>query len=48
MKGHNALVEVEVTRPVCLEEYAALKELGRFTLRYGGSTIAACVVMKLL
>ncbi|XP_076804902.1 HBS1-like protein [Clavelina lepadiformis] len=48
LKGHNALVEVEVTRPVCLEEYAALKELGRFTLRYGGSTIAACVVMKLL
>uniref|UniRef100_H2YEZ4 Uncharacterized protein n=1 Tax=Ciona savignyi TaxID=51511 RepID=H2YEZ4_CIOSA len=47
-KGHNALVEVELTRPVCLEEYSSLKELGRFTLRYGGSTIAACVVTKLL
>ncbi|XP_002120940.2 HBS1-like protein isoform X1 [Ciona intestinalis] len=48
LKGQNALVEVELTRPVCLEEYSSLKELGRFTLRYGGSTIAACVVTQLL
>nr|CAB3251919.1 HBS1-like protein [Phallusia mammillata] len=48
LKGQNALVEVETTRGVCLEEYSILKELGRFTLRYGGSTIAACVVTKLL
>ena len=48
LQGQNAIVEIETARAVCLEEYGKLKEMGRFTLRYGGSTIAACVVTKLL
>jgi len=46
-KGCTAIVELEVSRSICLEEYKTIKELGRFTLRYGGSTIAAGVVTKL-
>jgi len=47
-KGCTAIIELEVSRSICLEEYKTIKELGRFTLRYGGSTIAAGVVTKLL
>lgn len=41
--GNNscALVEIEFTRPVCMERFADLKELGRVMLRVGGITIAA-------
>jgi len=46
-KGCTAIIELEVSRSICLEEYKTIKELGRFTLRYGGSTIAAGVVTKL-
>lgn len=47
LKGQNATVSLEVYRPICIEEYSKVKELGRFTLRYGGTTIAAGVVTKL-
>uniref|UniRef100_A0A8C6RA99 HBS1-like protein n=1 Tax=Nannospalax galili TaxID=1026970 RepID=A0A8C6RA99_NANGA len=40
-KGQNALVELQTQRPVALELYKDFKELGRFMLRYSGSTIAA-------
>ncbi|XP_038615880.1 HBS1-like protein isoform X3 [Tachyglossus aculeatus] len=46
-KGQNALVEVETQRPVALELYKDFKELGRFMLRYSGSTIAAGVVTEI-
>ncbi|XP_030838793.1 HBS1-like protein isoform X2 [Strongylocentrotus purpuratus] len=46
-KQMNAIIELETSRPVCLELYKDYKELGRFMLRYGGSTIAAGVVTEL-
>ncbi|AWP19918.1 putative HBS1-like protein [Scophthalmus maximus] len=46
-KGMNAIVEVQTQRPVSLELYKDYKELGRFMLRYVGSTIAAGVVTEI-
>ncbi|XP_028675959.1 HBS1-like protein isoform X2 [Erpetoichthys calabaricus] len=46
-KGQNALVEIQTQRPVALELYKDFKELGRFMLRYVGSTIAAGVVTEI-
>ncbi|XP_017282791.1 HBS1-like protein isoform X2 [Kryptolebias marmoratus] len=46
-KGMNAVVEVQTQRPVALELYKDYKELGRFMLRYVGSTIAAGVVTEI-
>ena len=45
-KGQNAVVEIQTQRPVALELYKDYKELGRFMLRYVGSTIAAGVVTE--
>uniref|UniRef100_A0A6J0SJX7 HBS1-like protein n=1 Tax=Pogona vitticeps TaxID=103695 RepID=A0A6J0SJX7_9SAUR len=46
-KGQNALIELQTQRPIALELYKDFKELGRFMLRYGGSTIAAGVVTEI-
>ncbi|XP_077366729.1 HBS1-like protein isoform X3 [Festucalex cinctus] len=46
-KGMNAIVEIQTQRPVALELYKDFKELGRFMLRYVGSTIAAGVVTEI-
>ncbi|RVE56020.1 hypothetical protein OJAV_G00231940 [Oryzias javanicus] len=46
-KGMNAIVELQTQRPVPLELYKDYKELGRFMLRYVGSTIAAGVVTEI-
>uniref|UniRef100_A0A3P9K3M4 HBS1-like protein n=1 Tax=Oryzias latipes TaxID=8090 RepID=A0A3P9K3M4_ORYLA len=46
-KGMNAIVEIQTQRPVPLELYKDYKELGRFMLRYVGSTIAAGVVTEI-
>ncbi|XP_036446617.1 HBS1-like protein isoform X3 [Colossoma macropomum] len=46
-KGQNAVVEIQTQRPVALELYKDFKELGRFMLRYVGSTIAAGVVTEI-
>lgn len=43
-----ALVEIEVSRPICIEKYAKFKELGRVALRVGGVTVAAGLVTKIL
>lgn len=40
------MVEIQTQRPVSLELYKDYKELGRFMLRYVGSTIAAGVVTE--
>lgn len=45
-KGMNAIVEIQTQRPVSLELYKDYKELGRFMMRYVGSTIAAGVVTE--
>ncbi|XP_068255605.1 HBS1-like protein isoform X2 [Nyctibius grandis] len=46
-KGQNALIELQTQRPVALELYKDFKELGRFMLRYSGSTIAGGVVTEI-
>ena len=40
------MIEIETTRPICLELYKDNKDLGRFMLRYSGSTIGAGVVTE--
>ncbi|XP_034658908.1 HBS1-like protein isoform X1 [Drosophila subobscura] len=42
-----ALVELETSRPICIERYADFKELGRVMLRVAGVTIAAGMVTKI-
>ncbi|CAG9782780.1 unnamed protein product [Diatraea saccharalis] len=44
--GNNsvAVVDIEVSRPICLERYKDVKELGRVMLRVSGVTIAAGLV----
>lgn len=37
----TALVEIKISKPICVELYANYRELGRFMLRHGGTTIAA-------
>ena len=47
-KNSSAVIEVELTRPVCLEIYKDFRDLGRFMLRHAGSTIAAGLVTEVL
>ncbi|XP_077991183.1 uncharacterized protein LOC144445493 [Glandiceps talaboti] len=47
-KQSNAVIELETARPVCVELYKDYKDLGRFMLRSGGSTIAAGVITSIL
>ncbi|XP_026763986.2 protein HBS1 [Galleria mellonella] len=44
--GNNsvAVVDIEVSRPICIERYKDVKELGRVMLRVSGVTIAAGLV----
>lgn len=42
-----ALVEIETSKPICIEKYSKFKELGRVMLRVGGATIAAGLVTKI-
>jgi len=48
--GNNscALIEIETSRPICMERYADFKELGRVMLRVSGITIAAGLVTDIL
>lgn len=46
IKNSSALVVLETSRPVCVELYRDVKELGRFMLRVAGATIAAGLVTK--
>ncbi|XP_071513951.1 protein HBS1 isoform X1 [Panulirus ornatus] len=48
VKNTAAVIELEFTRPLCLELFRDNKELGRFMLRTGGSTIAAGLVTQIL
>ncbi|XP_064624404.1 uncharacterized protein LOC135485936 isoform X2 [Lineus longissimus] len=48
VKNSNAVIEIELSRPICVELYKDYKDLGRFMLRYGGSTIAAGLVTEIL
>jgi elongation factor 1 alpha-like protein len=44
--GMSAIVEIELSRPICMELYQNYKELGRFMLRYAGKTIAAGQIIE--
>ncbi|XP_050693971.1 protein HBS1-like [Eriocheir sinensis] len=47
-KNSAALVELELSRSLCLELFRDFREMGRFMLRAGGSTVAAGLVTKIL
>lgn len=48
--GNNsvAVVEIEVCRPICVETYKDVKELGRVMLRVAGVTIAAGLITDIV
>lgn len=48
--GNNscAIIELTTSKPVCLEKYSHIKELGRFCLRIGGETIAVGLITDIL
>ncbi|MBS7605727.1 MAG: translation elongation factor EF-1 subunit alpha [Candidatus Bathyarchaeia archaeon] len=45
--GDAALVRFEPVRPVCIENYSEIPQLGRFAIRDMGTTIAAGVVKEI-
>lgn len=47
-KGQIVMVRLETAKPICLETYADYAQLGRFTLRDEGKTIAMGKVTKLV
>eukprot|EP00210_Caulerpa_lentillifera_P008852 g8446.t1 len=47
LKGQTAVIEVELSRGVCLEEYASFRALGRVAIRESGRTIAVGIVTKI-
>lgn len=47
-KGMKIIAEIEAASPLCIEEFAKLPQLGRFTLRDQGQTIAIGKVTKIL
>lgn len=47
VRNSNALVQLETSRPICMELYKDVKELGRFMLRVGGVTVAAGLVTQI-
>lgn len=48
--GNNsvAVVEIQVSKPICIERYKDVKELGRVMLRVAGVTIAAGLVTDVI
>ncbi|XP_034946876.1 HBS1-like protein [Chelonus insularis] len=46
-KNSSAIIEISTQRPICLELYRDVKQLGRVMLRVSGSTIAAGLVTKI-
>lgn len=46
-KNSSAIVEITTSRPICLELYKDIKQLGRIMIRYSGTTIAAGLVTKI-
>ncbi|MCP8323457.1 MAG: translation elongation factor EF-1 subunit alpha [Candidatus Methylarchaceae archaeon HK02M2] len=45
--GDSALIRIQPVRPLCIETYKEMPELGRFALRDMGTTIAAGVVKEI-
>lgn len=47
LKGQSAVVEVTPARPICVEDYADYRALGRVALRDGGRTVAVGIITRL-
>jgi elongation factor 1 alpha-like protein len=47
-KNSSAVIEITLQRQICCELYSDVKELVRFMLRQGGSTIAAGIITKII
>jgi elongation factor 1-alpha len=45
--GDGALVKFRPLRPIVIEEYSNIPQLGRFAIRDMGTTVAAGVVRKI-
>lgn len=45
-KNTHALIKIQLSRPICVEVYSDIRQLGRVMLRANGSTIAAGLVTK--
>ena len=48
LKGQSAMVEINLSRTICLESYKEYRTLGRIALRDSGRTIAVGTVIELL
>ena len=48
LKGQSAMVEISLSRTICLETYKNSRALGRIALRDSGRTIAVGTVTELL
>lgn len=48
LEGQTAIVQIKISHSLCLEKYADFKQLGRFTLRESGLTIAAGIIQSFL
>ncbi len=47
LKGQSAMVEVTLSRTMCIETYKDYRALGRIALRDGGRTIAVGTVIQI-
>ncbi|KAJ1964472.1 hypothetical protein IWQ62_002920 [Dispira parvispora] len=47
LKSSAAKIEITTQRPICLDTYDRSKSFGRITLRKGGETVGAGIVLKL-
>lgn len=47
-QGQKAIVRIETTGPICIEAFAQYPQLGRFTLRDEGKTVAIGKITKVL
>jgi len=45
-KNTHALIKINLSRPICVEVYSDIRQLGRVMLRSSGTTIAAGLVTK--
>ena len=48
LKGQSAMVELTLSRSMCLEPYQDYRALGRIALRDGGRTIAVRTITTIL
>ena len=47
-RERSAVVQITCHRKICLEEFANYRQLGRFTLRDRGKTLAAGIITQII